>query len=61
MTNKCRKKMNEGEGYITVEISQKKKKKKRNKREKEEGERLLGDERSWEFTSLDEESFLPGT
>ena len=67
MTNKCRKKMNEGEGYITAEISQKRKKKKkkkkrkRNKREKEEGERLLGDERSWEFTSSDEESFLPGT
>ena len=56
MTNKCRKKMNEGEGYITAEISQKRK-----KTEKEEGERLLGDERSWEFTSLDEESFLPGT
>ena len=64
MTNKCRRRINEGEGYITIEISQKRKKKKRrkrNKREKEEGERLLGNERSWEFTSSDEESFLPGT
>ena len=30
------------------------------KKAKQEGERLLGDKRSWEFTSLDEESFLPG-
>ena len=39
----------------------KKKRRKRKKRKKEEGERLLGDERSWEFTSSNEESFLPGT
>ena len=67
MTNKCRRRINEREGYITIEISQKrkekkkKKRRKRNKREKEEGERFLGNERSWEFTSSDEESFLPRT
>ena len=57
MTNKCKRRMNEREGYIyiyiyiTSEISQ----------GREERERLLGSERSWEFTSSDEESFLPGT
>ena len=39
--------MNQGEGYITSEISQK------------EGGGLLGSERSWEFTSSDGESFSP--
>ena len=29
MTNKCRRRINEGEGYITIEISQKRKKKKK--------------------------------
>ena len=38
MTNKCRRRMNGGEGYITVEISQTM----RGEGEKEEGERLLG-------------------
>ena len=52
MTNKCRRRMNGGERYITTEISQKRKRKE---------ERLLGDERSWELTSSDEKSFLPGT
>ena len=53
MTNKCKRRMNEREGYIyiTSEISQ----------GREERERLLGSERSWEFTSSDEESFLPRT
>ena len=44
--------MNEG-GYITSEISQVK--------EEKGGEMLLGSKRDWEFTSLDEESFPPGT
>ena len=65
MTNKCRRRMNGGEGYITIEISQRKeKKKKREKGEKEspeKGERPLGWERSWEFTSSGEGSFLHGT
>ena len=57
ITNTCRRRMNRGEGYITAEISQTM----RGEGEKEEGERLLGGERNWEFTSSDEESFLPGT
>ena len=40
--------------YIASKISQKKKR--RSKKGK-----LLGSERSWEFTSSDKESFLPGT
>ena len=35
MTNKCRRRMNEGEGYITTEISQKRKKKRKKKRKEE--------------------------
>ena len=31
------------------------------RRKKRKKSRLLGNERSWEFTSSDEESFLPGT
>ena len=42
MTNKCRKKMNEGEGHITVEISQKRKEKKKKKEKKQERERRGG-------------------
>ena len=34
MTNKCRRKMNGGEGYITTEISQRKEKKKRKEKTK---------------------------
>ena len=30
------------------------------KKKKKKEERLLGDERSWELTSSDEKSFLPG-
>ena len=54
--------MNGGGGYIATEISQRKGgrgKQKKGKKKKEE--RLLGDERSWELTSSDEKSFLPGT
>ena len=36
-------------------------KKKEGKKPREKGERLLGWERSWEFTSSGEGSFLPGT
>ena len=60
MTNKCRRRMNGREGYITTEITQS-----RGNGEEEEGpekgERLLGCERSWEFPSSCEGSFLPGT
>ena len=62
MTNKCRRRMNGGEGYITIEISQRKggRKKRKIRRKKKKEERLLGDERSWELTSSDKKSFLPG-
>ena len=62
MTNKCRRRMNGGEGYITTEISQRREEKKaKQKGRRKEEQRLLGDERSWELTSSDEKSFLPGT
>ena len=55
--------MNEGEGYITTEISQRKggRKKRKIRRKKKKEERLPGDERSWELLSSDEKSFLLGT
>ena len=61
MTNKCRRRMNGGEGYITTETSQSRGDGKQKEKEKMLGTRRLGGERSWEFTSLDEESFLLGT
>ena len=54
MTNKGRRRMNERGGYITSEISQVKK-------EGGGGGNLLGSEKSWEFTSSDDESFPLGT
>ena len=51
MANKCKRRMNEGGGYIISKISQ--------VREGMGG--LLGSEGSWEFTSSDEESFSLGT
>ena len=60
MTDKCRRRMNRREGYIITEITQS-----RGMGEEEEGpekgERLLGCERSWEFPSSGEGSFLPRT
>ena len=53
MTNKCRRRMNQGKGYIISKISQKKKRKKKREKAPES-------ERRWEFTSSDEESFPPG-
>ena len=63
MTNKCRRRMNGGEGYITTKISQRKRRgggERKRRRKKKKEERLLGDERSWELTSSDEKSFLLG-
>ena len=59
MTDKCRRRMNGREGYITTEITQSKGEKEEGDPEK--GETLLGCERSWEFSSSGEESFLPRT
>ena len=39
MTNKCRRRMNEGEGYITAEISQKRERRKQ-ERERRRGKAL---------------------
>ena len=63
MTNKCTRRMNGGEGYITTENSQRRegRKSKRGRKKRKKEERLLRDERSWELTSSDEKSFLPGT
>ena len=59
MTDKCRRRMNEREGYITTKITQSRGGKE--EEDPEKGERLLGCERSWEFPSSGEGSFLPGT
>ena len=40
VTNKCRRRMNGGEGYIATEISQRKKKRKRKPRERREAPRM---------------------
>ena len=61
MTNKCRRRMNGREGYITTKISQRGGGGEEEKESPEKGERLLGCERSWEFTSSGEGSFLPRT
>ena len=61
MTDKYRRRMNEREGYITTEISQRREGRKGEKESPKKGERLLGRERSWEFPSSSEGSFLPGT
>ena len=55
--------MNGREGYITTEITQRKGGGGEEKEEEglEKGERLLGCERSWEFSSSGEGSFLLGT
>ena len=57
MTDKCRRRMNEREGYITTEITQSGTK---GREGPEKGERLLGCERSWEFPSSGEVSFSLG-
>ena len=61
MTDKCRKKMNGREEYITTEITQRRRgttKKKREAQRKEGGSDLT--ERGWGFPSLSEGSLLPG-
>ena len=60
MTDKCRRRMNGREGYITTEITQSKEKR-RKQEGPEKGGRLLGCEKSWEFPSSGEGSFLLGT
>ena len=65
MTDKCRRKMNGREEYITIEITQRRgeggrtAKKKREAQRKERGSCLT--ERSWGFPSPSEGSLIPGT
>ena len=67
MTDKCRRKMNGREEYITTEITQRRgeggggrmAKKKREAQRKERGSCLT--ERGWGFPSPSEGSLLPGT
>ena len=48
--------------YNNRDLTKKKKEgRERRKESPKKGERLLGWERSWEFTSSSEGSFLPGT
>ena len=61
MTDKCKRRMNGREGYITTEITQSRGMGEEEEEGPEKGERLLGCERSWEFPSSGEGSFLPGT
>ena len=58
MTDKCMGVMNIREGYITTEITQSGKE---GQEGPEKGGRLLGCEKSWEFPSSGEGSFLLGT
>ena len=60
MTDKCRRRMNGREEYITIEITQSRgtTKKKREAQRKEGGSCVT--ERSWGFPSSSEESLLPG-
>ena len=66
MTDKCRRRMNGKEEYITTEITQKGGRPRRGRRprnreaqRKEEGSRVT--ERGWGFPSLSEGSLFPGT
>ena len=59
MTDKCRRRMNGREEYITTEITQSREDGQEGGPEK--GERLLGCERSWGFPSSGEGSFLHRT
>ena len=61
MTNKCRMRINERERYIYNNKDLPKRGEKEKEKPEEKGERLLGCERSWEFTSSGEGSFLPRT
>ena len=62
MTDKCKRRMNGREGYITTEITQSREGGGGGEKQEgpEKGERLLGCERSWEFPSSGEGSFLLG-
>ena len=64
MTDKCRRKMNGREEYITIEITQRRGEGGRTAKKKREAQRKEGDscltERGWGFPSPNEGSLLPG-
>ena len=61
MTDKCRRRMNGREEYITTEITPiGRRAKKKREAQKKEGDSCVI-ERSWGFPSLSEGSLLPGT
>ena len=61
MIDKCRRRINGSEGYITTEITQSQGDEEEEEEVLEKGERLLGYERSWEFLSSGQGSFFHGT
>ena len=61
MTDKCRRRINGREEYITTEITQSKEDGQEGEGGPENGKRLLGCERSWGFPSSSEGSLLPKT
>ena len=61
MTSKCRRRINGREGYIYNNRDLPKGGEEEKEKSREKGERLLGCERSWEFTSSGEGSLFPGT
>ena len=61
MTDKCRRRMNRREKYITTEITQRKGDDQEEEGGLEKGNGLLGCERSWGFSSSSEGSLLPRT
>ena len=60
MTNKCRRRTNGGEGYITTKISQRKWRKKQKEKEKEEGREALGRREELGTHILGREVLSPG-
>ena len=65
MTDKCRRKMNGREEYITIEITQRRGEGGRTAKKKREAQRKEGEscliERGWGFSSSSEGSLLPRT
>ena len=61
MTSKCRRRINGREGYIYNNRDLPKGGEEEKGKSREKGERHLGCERSWEFTSSGEGSIFPGT
>ena len=61
MTDKCRRRMNGREEYITTEITRSRGDGQEEEGGPKKGKRLLGCKRSWGFLSSSKGSLLPGT